>query len=154
VVPSMKRVMVVTDFSATADAALPYAYVLVEDGGEVHLLHVIEHEDVPNPLIAHYTPDDLATPDQRKKAAAEVEKQLLARVPKEAKSRGITTVAACSFHREVAEGIVEEAQNRKVDALVLGSHGRSGLAHLLMGSVAEHVLRHSRLPVLIVPHVR
>jgi len=151
VVPSLKRVMVVTDFSATANVALPYAYALVEPGGEVHLLHLIEHEEVPNPLYAHYTPDELANPEQRKKAMAEVERHLLTLVPKAAKGKSITTVVGCVLYRGVAEGIIEEAKKRKVDAVVMGSHGRTGLSHLLMGSVAEQVLRGCGLPVLIIP---
>ena len=149
--PSLNRVLVVTDFSETANAALPYAYAVVNAGGEVHLVHVIEHEEMPNPLYAHYTPDDLALPQKRAQVIKEVERHLLSQVPTAAKERSVTTVVGCVLHKEVAEGIVEESMRRKVDAIVMGSHGRTGLKHLLMGSVAEHVLRGSGLPVLVVP---
>jgi nucleotide-binding universal stress UspA family protein len=147
----MKRILVVSDFSPTANAALPYAYSLVEPGGEVHLVHVIEHELQPNPMYAHYTPDSLALPQERAKVAAEVERQLLSLVPKGAKHKSVTTVAACVFHRYVAEGLIDEARQRQVNAVVIGSHGRTGLSHLLMGSVAEQVLRGCGLPVFIIP---
>lgn len=149
--PSLKRVLVVTDFSRTADAALPYAYALVEPGGEVHLVHVIEHEAQPNPLYAHYTPDELWDPEVRAKAVKEVERHLLSLVPDDAKAKAISTVVGCSLHRHAAEGIMAEAHARKVDAVVMGSHGRTGLSHMLMGSVAEEVLRGCHLPMLIVP---
>jgi len=148
---SMKRVMVVTDFSATANAAVPFAYALVKEGGEVHLVHVIEHDDTLSPLYAHYTPDDLASPTKRAKVVADVEERLQALVPGHAEAAGVKTLVACVLYRVVADGIIEESARRKVDAIVIGSHGRRGLTHLLMGSVAEQVLRGAGLPILIIP---
>ncbi len=49
------------------------------------------------------------------------------------------------------EDIIRTAENWNADLIVMGTHGRSGLLHFLMGSVAEHVLRHSKIPVMIVP---
>jgi nucleotide-binding universal stress UspA family protein len=49
------------------------------------------------------------------------------------------------------EVIIEKAKNWGADLIVIGTHGRTGLKYLLMGSVAEKVLRHSTLPVLIIP---
>lgn len=149
---SLKRVLVVTDFSLTANAALPYAYGLAESGTEVHLVHVIEHEQVPNPLYSHYAPDGLATPQQRAETVHDIERRLLQLVPSEARERGITTVVNCVLYRTAAEGIIAEAKRLEIDAIVMGSHGRTGLKHLLMGSVAEQVLRGCGRPVLIIPH--
>ena len=52
-----------------------------------------------------------------------------------------------------AEAIVDYAQEHGVDLIVMGSHGHTGLRHLLMGSVAEHVLRHAPCPMLIVRNI-
>lgn len=49
------------------------------------------------------------------------------------------------------EDIIKTADTWKADLIVIGTHGRTGFMHLLMGSVAEHVVRHSDIPVLIVP---
>ncbi|CAN5250210.1 universal stress protein [soil metagenome] len=49
------------------------------------------------------------------------------------------------------EIILKVADEWEADLIVLGTHGRTGLAHLIMGSVAEHVIRHAKIPVLIVP---
>lgn len=49
-----------------------------------------------------------------------------------------------------AAKIVETANEWKADYIVVGTHGRTGLSHLLMGSVAEHVIRHSKIPVLVI----
>lgn len=48
------------------------------------------------------------------------------------------------------EDILKTAENWKADLLILGTHGRTGLKHLLMGSIAEHVIRHSVIPVMVV----
>ena len=50
-----------------------------------------------------------------------------------------------------ASKIVETANEWKADYIVIGTHGRTGVSHLLMGSVAEHVIRHSKRPVLVIP---
>jgi len=49
------------------------------------------------------------------------------------------------------EIILKVAYEWSADLIVIGTHGRTGLSHLLMGSVAEHVIRHSKIPILIVP---
>jgi universal stress protein A len=150
-IPKLSRILCVTDFSETASRALPYAYAVVEPGGEVCLIHVIEHEDVPNPLYAHFTLDDLFNPENQKRAIAQVESHLAKLIPEDAGPRKITTRVAAVIHPDVSAGIAMEASTRRCDAIVIGSHGRSGLAHVLIGSVAEGVIRHSQVPVLVVP---
>ena len=49
------------------------------------------------------------------------------------------------------EEIINTATIWNADLIVIGTHGRTGLSHLLMGSVAEHIIRHSKIPVLVVP---
>jgi nucleotide-binding universal stress UspA family protein len=49
------------------------------------------------------------------------------------------------------EDIIKTAESWSADLIVMGTHGRTGLMHLLLGSIAEHVLRHSTIPVLVVP---
>ena len=50
-----------------------------------------------------------------------------------------------------AEEIIKVAETWLADLIVMGTHGRTGLKHLLMGSVAEHVLHHSKIPLMIIP---
>lgn len=152
--PTFTRVLVSTDFSAVAEAAIPYAYALAAPGGVVHLLHVIEHEEAPNPLYAHYVRDELYNPDKRREAVAEVERRLMALVPAEAAGRDIRSVPHCSLHERAAQAIVELAAGHDVDAIVMGSHGRGGLAHVLLGSVSEQVLRHGGRPLFLIPRPR
>ncbi len=61
-IPSIDKILVSTDFSEVANRAVPHAYAAVSPGGEVHLIHVIELQDVPSPLYAHYSADQVTTP--------------------------------------------------------------------------------------------
>jgi len=54
------------------------------------------------------------------------------------------------FHKRIAEVIVEEAKEWPADLLVIGTHGRRGFSHLLLGSVAENIIRIATTPVLLV----
>lgn len=149
--PRFKSVLAATDFSETANRALPYAWALVEPGGEVHLVHILEHTEVPNPLYAHYTRAALHDPERRARIVAEVEARLRALIPAEDPERPVSCQVGVGLSETVPAGLVDEAQKRHVDAIVIASHGRTGLGHLLMGSVAERVLRSSPVPVLVVP---
>lgn len=54
------------------------------------------------------------------------------------------------FHKRIAEVIVEEAKDWSADLLVIGTHGRRGFSHLLLGSVAENIIRIATTPILLV----
>lgn len=153
-IPKFKKVLAVTDCSEIGNRAIPFAYTVVSVDGEVQLVHLIEHGDVPGGLYAHYTRDELFLPEKRKEVAEKVEKHLEQLIPQEARDKSIRTQVACAFHGEIAAGIIEEIKNRSPDVVVIGSHGRSALTHLLMGSVTEQVLRHSTVPVLVVPQIK
>jgi nucleotide-binding universal stress UspA family protein len=150
-IPKTKKILVTTDCSDVGNNAIPYAYALVDPGGEVHVIHVIEHRNIPSPLIAHYSTDDLNDPEKRKEAAQRVEAGIGKLIPKEAEDKKVDSIVAAVFHPDVAEGILKEIDERKVDMVVIGDTGHSALSSLLLGSVAEEVLRDSTIPVLIVP---
>ena len=147
--PTLPRILTViapTDLSAVGNAAVPHAYALLRaTGGVVELCHVHEH-GVPNPAFAYDLPERLSTAER-----AAIVEQLRALVPAEAEALGITTHVSVIDGGKPAETIVAAAERLNVDAISLGSHGRGGVAHAVMGSVAEAVVRHARRPVLIVP---
>jgi len=143
--PTLSRMVVPTDFSASSEAALEYAKMLAERfGASLHLLHVIEQ-----PVIAGGL-DIYATELQRMHEAAQSEAEArLARYLTAAERERL------SASTEIADGhtartIVEVARRRGADLIVMGTHGRSGVAHLLLGSVAEKVVRMASCPVLTV----
>ncbi|MEQ1759395.1 MAG: universal stress protein [Vicinamibacterales bacterium] len=141
------RILVATDFSAPSDAALVYAKaVAAQFGASLHLLHVVE-----NPVIAGMMGAEVLVPDTSAMVAAleqEAETKLSAMLaPAErTKFRATTEIRMGS----AASTIVEMAHSLGVDLLVMGTHGRTGVTHALLGSVAERVTRHSTCPVLTV----
>jgi nucleotide-binding universal stress UspA family protein len=149
-IAELRRVLVPTDFSDTSVAAVPYAYAVSASGGAVHLLHVVEPVTAPNPLYAHYTPGRSPAAEERARQETELRARLAALVPAAAQTRGVRTELELLEGNEVAELICERAERLDVDAICIGSHGRSGLRRALLGSVAESVLRGTRRPILLV----
>jgi nucleotide-binding universal stress UspA family protein len=141
------RILVPTDFSETADEALAYAKNLATIlGASLHLVHVFTDPYA----VAAAAPDVYAAipADARERALAEVRERLLERLDanEEARFRGSRGVV----RGLVAPRIVEYARNEDIDLIIMGTHGRRGVAHLLLGSVAEHVVRIADCPVLTV----
>lgn len=134
------RVLLPTDFSPSAEAALRTVRHHFPEA-TVRLLHVIS----PQQVAAFYTGTFTSPVD-----AAAARQRLVA----EALSR-LGTVAQAQEDKvavvgQAADTILEHAAHWQPDLIVMGTHGRTGLAHFLNGSVAETVVRHARLPVLIV----
>lgn len=135
---SFKTIMQPTDFSASSEKAYRLACTLAEPGETVvHVCHI-----QPLPVLAYGEVVTDLTVDAAKDAA---KKQLAA----------IVAPAGLDVQRHYCEGdpateIVRFAEKLKADVIVLGTHGRTGLVRLLMGSVAEHVLRHAPCPVLVI----
>ncbi len=77
---------------------------------------------------------------------------LLTTWTEEAKQLGAADVTSVEQSGDAAEKIVQVVNDLGCDAIVMGAHGRTGLKHLLVGSVAERVLRLARCPVLLIPH--
>jgi nucleotide-binding universal stress UspA family protein len=147
--PHVTRILVPTDFSETADAALEYAKTLATNlGASVHLLHVFQDPNIP----AAYANEVFVPPppDLREHELAAARTGLLKRMSAEDEKRFAGTRAI--VEGLTAKEIVKYAEQYAIDLIVMGTHGRRGVAHLLLGSVAEHVVRTARCPVLTVRH--
>lgn len=139
----VRRVLVPTDFSSGAEPALRWASALagVFDA-EMLLLHVL---DVRLAAIAGLPPDMASMPavdELVRSASAEAEQQMQA--------LGVQFPDARTILKEGVPRLIilEVAKAEVADLIVMGTHGRTGLSHVFFGSVAEHVVRHSRVPVL------
>ncbi len=145
---SVTRILVPTDFSAPADAALAYAKTLAAWlGASLHLVHVFK-----DPYgFATCEPGVFgAMPlDSRDRAMAEVDEELGKRLDDSEAKRFRGTAAV--VRGLAAKEIVRYATANGIDQIVIGAHGRRGIAHMLLGSVAEHVARIAECPVLAVP---
>ncbi len=149
--PVYKQILVPVDLSARGSRSLPHAYALLKGGGVVHLLQVIEQPDVPNPMYAHYS-NTSRTPEERAKAYAAAEDGI-ARLTRECPAPLGVDVQVHVIDApagKVAARICELAKETGADMIAVASHGRSGLSRVLLGSVAEHVLRQAEVPVLVV----
>jgi nucleotide-binding universal stress UspA family protein len=130
------KILCPTDFSASSQAALAYAASLARDfKAELIVAHVDE-----GPLAYDAgmgSPGDIGQPDQPSARLAEVTSAI-----QEVKC------TARLLEGDPASQIVELACEEDIDLIVMGTHGRTGLARLLMGSIAEIVLRRAPCPVL------
>jgi nucleotide-binding universal stress UspA family protein len=134
----VRSILVPTDFSPPSDAALHYAtQMALELGARLYLMHVPgktgEHFEANYPLGRFET----ATHERLSSFLTNEEVELLR--PEYALRVGVP-----------AEEIVRYADVCDVDLIIMGTHGRSGIAHVLIGSVAEQVARAAPCPVLLV----
>lgn len=140
----LKLILVPTDFSPGAEPALRWAATIAEPtGAEIALLHVL---DFMTPAMAAGSPDmgvwlDDAMIQEAQRRAETAIAQQAARLP-----RARTVIREGTPRLE----ILEVAKELQVDLIVMGTHGRTGIAHMLIGSVAEHIVRHSPIAVLTV----
>jgi nucleotide-binding universal stress UspA family protein len=145
--PSITKILVPTDFSDAADAALAYAKTLAGRlGASLHLVHVFSNPYAMASYSEVYAP---VPADLQEAAIAEARAELTIRLDAGEVRRfhGTQTIVTGLTAKEIARFAAEHA----VDLIVMGTHGRRGFAHLLLGSVAEHVVRIAPCPVLTVP---
>jgi len=137
---AVSRILVATDFSSPAELALEWGRRLrTAFGAKLVLLNVIDIFGTAQ-LGVHIVGGDPLLPVLREEARRNM--QLW-----QTREPGAEGVILEGAPRPV---IVESAVELNCQMIVMGTHGRSGLAHLLMGSVAEYVVRHSKVPVLTV----
>ena len=138
------RILVPTDFSEPADQALDYALALATSvGATISLVHVFDDPFERTLYSEQYVP-----------MPAEIRDEILGNVRRHLAERvsrcGRPDVTSAILTGPTAQAIVDRARDQKADLIVMGTHGRHGVAHLLMGSVAERVVRTAACPVLTV----
>lgn len=144
---AVKKILVPTDFSADAASALSYAQDFAKaTGAELLVLHVVEPIYYATPADMYVTTPNLtAILDEQRQLA----KEQLAKLATNLNKRG----HRCRTFLEsgpAAQVIIDFASSKRCNLIIMATHGRTGLAHLLMGSVAERVVRTSSCPVLTV----
>ena len=143
---NIKRILVPTDFSDPSAEALATAIALAQESGAVvDLVHVAVEASfaLPPPVDVATVPIDMTKVMERVADGLRAEE-------KRVQAAGLRAETAMLVGRPDAE-IVTRASATGAELIVMGTHGRSGLAHALLGSVAERVVQHTHCPVLIVP---
>lgn len=142
---SIKRILVPVDFSAASRAALWRASELAAAlGASIELLHVLELPPLHVMASEAYVPLPLEYREEVKRHAERHLEDWLS-----------TASVPSTVHRALREGkpfveITQHARERGIDLIVMGTHGRGGMSHLLLGSVTENVIRTAPCPVMAV----
>jgi len=125
-VPVLQQSLVATDLSQFANRAVPYAFALTQPGGMVHILHVVKED-------------------------AEIDEPALIRQLEALAPAGASHDVRAHVVRgdDAASAMAQTAARFGVDVICIASHGRSGISRALVGSVADRLLRATRLPVLV-----
>lgn len=141
-----QRIIVPTDGSALSDRAVKTAVDLAHRlGSALHALTVLE--PYPYSLIAEAQPVEPAVFLEAERRAARLR---LESVQAAAIAAGLRYEMHLVEAPQPWRGIVEEAERLRADLIVMASHGRSGLAALMLGSETQRVLTHTQVPVLVV----
>jgi len=140
----LQSICVPVDFSETSAAALKYGKALADAfSAKLHLIHV---------LINWMPPGEFpVSPDFYKELESGARKQLDGLLSVEETKRYQACLELINGNSEFLE-IIRYAREKNIDLLVLGTHGRGPIAHMLLGSVAEKVIRKAPCPVLTVRH--
>lgn len=147
-----RRVLLATDFSPHAEVAYPWAARLAAlGGGVVVLAHALEDDLVATaPVFAHYmAPDALDVGhyrEQFRSGALRALETAAARL----RALGAEVETLLLERGKPSQALVDAALEQRCSAIVIATHGRGGLVHLLLGSTAEKVVRIAKVPVLTV----
>lgn len=142
-----KHILIATDGSDLAKKALTQALALTKAlGSQLTIVTVTE----PWEAVVIGEASIVLPPADYDKAVAAQAEQILAVAKQTASDAGVTCHGIHVQNRNPGEGVVQIAKDRGCDLIVMASHGRRGLTRLLLGSVANEVVTHSEVPVLIV----
>jgi universal stress protein A len=143
---TLKTILVPTDFSEASEAALSYGKTMAGAfGASLHLVHVMED------LLAHAWAAEVyvaSMPQLREEIEKESRQRLGAMFTDEERRQYHVETALLAGNPFIE--IVRYAKAQDIDLIVMGTHGRGPIAHMLLGSVAEKVVRKSPCPVLTV----
>ncbi len=141
----ISKIMIPTDFSEYSNHALRYAITLASSfKAKLYVMHAWELAVLVTQQSEAFTALNMAE-------TRAGEEEALKRLVEEVRTRGIDAEPVFAAGRAYSE-IVRSAQQLEVDLIVIATHGRKGLSHLVFGSTAERVVRLAPCPVLTVKH--
>jgi nucleotide-binding universal stress UspA family protein len=142
-----ERILVPTDFSPFADRAVEQAAALARQyKAELYLLHVVQ--DIQQCVVDYCLTEELVT-QYRNSGIDGSKAKLQTEIEKHTGAKDLKVVADVRVGTPYEE-ILKEEQEKKIDLIVIATHGKTGILHNLMGSVAERVSRGAKCPVMLV----
>jgi len=143
---NIKNILLPTDFSKLSLSAAEYALELSEKyRAKIHVLNVLEK----TPPILAIRSLDLSQDKILKEMESAAKKSLTDTVKKITKNKNLEVVSVIRKGNDYEE-IIKYSEEKKIDIIVIATHGRTGILHTLIGSVAEKVIRFSKIPVLVI----
>jgi nucleotide-binding universal stress UspA family protein len=142
----IRTILAPTDFSRHSETAVRYACALAERlGATLHLLHVLSEVMPvgPDPMLAPVLPPEFY------RETEEASREALARLPDPSWGKPVAVQISVRWGSPV-DVIVDHAATHPTDLIVIATHGRTGLSHVLLGSVAERIVREAPCPVLTI----
>ncbi len=138
----IQKILCPIDFSAPSRNALRYASEFAKAmNAKITVMHVIQPQPIAADVNVPYVPLEV---DLEKNAREELE-----HLVKETVQEGVLVEQIIAFGLP-SDCVIAQAKKENVDLIILGTHGRTGISRLLMGSTAESVIRHAACPVLVV----
>ena len=142
----LQRILLPTDLSECSAAATPYACSIADRfDAELHLLYVFEQDTGSTFVRGMPVPEAKSDIEQLKQSVAESLADWI-----EAEWEAKHKILRVTGEGQPVVEIVRYANENKIDLIVMGTHGRSGISHVLLGSVADKVVHKSSCPVLTV----
>ncbi|WP_152270084.1 universal stress protein [Agriterribacter humi] len=151
----MKKVLIALDYNSTAQKVAEQGYALAKSmNAQITLLHVISDaayysSDIYSPLMGYDSFTDIKFIETA--SVEELREAALDYLDKSQQHLNDTTIQTAVKEGDFGEQILETATEINADIIVMGTHSRRGLEKILVGSVAEKVLRHSTIPLFIIP---
>jgi nucleotide-binding universal stress UspA family protein len=147
----LQKILFPTDFSRCAEQALAHAVFLAEKyDAEIHVLHVVTlFKDQPGILS-----NEITETEETIRKFEDIAERQLNKVVDLKGSDDMKIIAATKREVSAAPAILEYASDNNIDLIVMGTHGRRGLGHLLLGSAAEEVVRLAPCPVFTIRELK
>jgi len=143
-----KHVLVPTDGSELSEATVNRAISFAKDAA-ARITFFYAQPDFPMPIYGEGALIDPTTPEQFAKSAAQEAARILDSAKGKAEAVGVVCDTDTQVNEIPYEAIIEAAERHGCDLIFMASHGRRGLASLLLGSETQKVLTHTRIPVLV-----
>ncbi len=143
-----KHILVPTDGSPLSEGTVSRAISFAKDAG-ARITFFYAQPDFPMPIYGEGALIDPTTPEQFSKSAEAEARKILNSAKAEADAAGVSADTDTVVNEVPYEAVIDAAERHSCDLIFMASHGRRGIAGLLLGSETQKVLTHSKVPVLV-----